>query len=92
MRQQAKSSLHSLTGCAANSSLPGLFLSALRFMVAVIFKSRYGAWNAPRGVLSSRALASVALYFVGEVFVMGVRSGSQWVTTSYTAILCTLER
>jgi hypothetical protein len=42
--------------------------------------------------LSSRALASVALYFVGEVFVMGVRSGSQWVTTSYTAILCTLER
>jgi hypothetical protein len=70
MRQQAKSSLHLITGCAMNVGLLGLFLSALRFMVAVIFKSRYGAVSASPGVLSNRALASVSMYFVGNGFVM----------------------
>jgi len=55
-----------------NSGLLGLFLSALRFMVAVIFKSLHGALSALRDVLSNRALASVSLYLIGEGFVMGV--------------------
>jgi hypothetical protein len=55
-----------------NSGLLGLFLSALRFMVAVIFKGLLGALSASRDVLSNRALASVSLYLIGEGFVMGV--------------------
>jgi hypothetical protein len=72
MSQPAKSSLHPLTRGANASRLLGLFFSALRFMVAVIFKSLHGALSARRGVLSNRALASVSLYLVGEGFVLGV--------------------
>jgi hypothetical protein len=61
-----------------NSSLLGLFLSALRFMVAVIFKGLPGAPSASRDVLSNRAFSSVSLYLIGEGFVMGVRSGFHW--------------
>jgi hypothetical protein len=57
-----------------NSSLLGLFLSALRFMVAVIFKGLLGALSVSRDVLSNRARASVSLYLIGEGFVMGDRS------------------
>jgi hypothetical protein len=55
-------------------SLLSRFFSALRFMVAVIFKSLHGALSASPGVLSKRAAASVSLYPIGEGFVMGVRS------------------
>ena len=48
----------------------GLFFGALRFMVAVIFKSLHGALSASRGVLSNRAVASVSLYLFGK--------GSSW--------------
>jgi hypothetical protein len=51
MSQPAKSSLHLITSCATNSCVFGLFLSPLRFMVAVIFKGRYGTMSASRGVL-----------------------------------------
>jgi hypothetical protein len=78
MSQPTKSSLHSLTRGATNSSLLGLFLSALRFMVAVVFRGLHKALSAPGGVFSTRALASVSLYFVGEGFVMGIRSVSRW--------------
>ena len=78
MSQQAKSSPHSLMHGATKSSLLGRFFSALRFMVAVIFKGPHRGLRAPRGVLSNRALASVSLDLVGESFVTGVRSGSLW--------------
>jgi hypothetical protein len=70
MRQQAKNNLHPITRCATNSGLLGLFLSALRFMVAVIFKNRYGAMSASPGVLSNWARALVSMYFVGNGFIM----------------------
>jgi hypothetical protein len=68
--RQAKSNFHPMTRWATNSGLLGLFLSALRFMVAVIFKGRCRAMSASTGVLSNRALASVSMYFVGNGFVM----------------------
>ena len=78
MSQPAKSSLHLITSCATNSCVFGLFLSPLRFMVAVIFKGRYGTMSASRGVLSNRALASVSLYLIGEGFFTSVRFGLVW--------------
>jgi hypothetical protein len=76
MKQQAKTSLHSIATGATNFGLPGLFFSALRFMVAVIFKALFGALSAVRDVWSNRVLGSVSLYLIGEGFVMGGRSGS----------------
>jgi hypothetical protein len=68
MSQPAKSSLHPLTRGANESRLLGLFFSALRFMVAVIFKSLHGALSAPRGVSSNRAVASISLYLIGRAW------------------------
>jgi hypothetical protein len=70
------SSLHSITDCAAIAGLLGLFLSALRFRVAVIFNGLYEALSTPRGGLPNQALASTSLGFVGDGLFMSVPSGS----------------
>jgi hypothetical protein len=70
----------------AGSSLPGLFISALRFWVAVIFDDLYGALSAPSVLLLKGALAPASLGFVGESFIMGVRL---WLIL-VTMALCTL--
>jgi hypothetical protein len=72
--KRSESSLHSITG-AANTSLLRFF-SALRFMVAVIFKSLQGSLPVSFKVLSKRALASVSLYLVGEGLFTSVQSDS----------------
>jgi hypothetical protein len=76
MSQKQKNSLQSITGFAANSSCIGRFFSALRFMVAVIFKSLLRSLPASFKVLSKRALASGSLYVVGDGLFMGVQSNS----------------
>jgi hypothetical protein len=74
--QRAKSSLHSITDCAAIASLRGPFLSALRFRVAVIFRDMDRTLAAPRGSLPNRAPASASLGFVRDGLVMSVPSDS----------------
>jgi hypothetical protein len=66
------SSLHSITDCAAIAGLLGLFLSALRFRVAVIFNGLYEALSTPRGGLPNQALASTSLGFAGDGLFMSV--------------------
>ena len=55
--QRADGSLHSAVDSVATSGLPGFFLSALRFMIAVIFKGLHRTLTASCGDLPDRAPA-----------------------------------
>ena len=62
-------SLHSIADSAATSGLPGFFLSALRFMIAVIFKGLHRTLTESRGGLPNRgpAFASPGIVHSGLV-------------------------
>jgi hypothetical protein len=76
-KSRGRNSPYSITGFAANSGLLGRFFSALRFLVAVIFKSLLRFLPASFKVLSKRALASGLLYLVGDGLFMSVQSDSR---------------
>src|SRR5829696_2041008 len=74
--QRADGSLHSAADSAATSGLPGFFLSALRFMIAVIFKGLHRTLTASCGDLPNRAPAFASPDVVHSGLVMSAPSAS----------------
>ena len=74
--QRAKGSLHSAADSAATSGLSGFFLSALRFMIAVIFKGLHRTLTDSRGGLANRTPAFASPGIVHSGLVMSAPSGS----------------
>src|SRR6185369_962655 len=74
--QRAKGSLHSIEDSAATSGLPGFFLSALRFMIAVSFNGLHRTLTDSRGGLAHRPPAFAPTGIVHSGLVMSAPSGS----------------